>query len=185
MIDFLFQIDKSIFYFFNVTISNPVFDIIMPFITNVRNWLPVYLIGVILMIYHDKKRGVIILVGIILLVIISDQLSSSVLKNLFPRLRPMNDPYNNPIINVLVEHTSTKSFPSSHAVNNFAVAVFLSYYYEKLKKIFYGIAIVIGFSRIYVGAHYPSDVLGGALIGLVLGYLFVILYNKIVEKYFA
>jgi undecaprenyl-diphosphatase len=185
MVDYLYQIDKSIFYFINFTLSNVVFDNFFPFITNLRNWLPIYLIGISLIIYKDKTRAFYIIFGIILLITISDQISSHLLKNFFPRLRPMNDPYNIPIIRILVGKTSTLSFPSSHNFNNFAVAVFLSYYYTSYRIYFYSIAALVGFSRIYVGAHYPSDVLGGAIIGLLIGFMFIIIYNKILEYILA
>ena len=82
-------------------------------------------------------------------------------------------------MNILASCTGSYSFPSSHAVNNFAVAVFFYRLFPKLKWILLGSAALIALSRPYVGVHYPSDILFGALLGVLIGYLFSIFAMKI------
>lgn len=176
MSDFFYQIDVSIFYFINHTLSNSFFDKIFPFLTDVKNWYLVYLIFFLYLIIYGKNYGRITAFLTILMILFSDQLSSYFLKNLLERIRPCNVLGN---VNLLVTCTQSFSFPSSHAVNNFAAAVYFSNLYPKFKIWFYTIAILIAFSRPYVGVHYPSDVLGGALIGSLIGYIFALLFFKI------
>jgi len=172
MIDFLYSIDVSLFYFINHTLSNPLFDKFFPFITEVKNWYLVYAIFWLILVIKGGKRGRIAAVGILLLITASDQISSSLIKNLVERIRPCNAL---PDVNILAGCTSSFSFPSSHAVNNFAFAVFFSKLYPRFKVSFYIIAVLTAFSRPYVGVHYPSDIIAGALIGSLIGYLFGIL----------
>lgn len=172
MIDFLYSVDVSVFYFINHTIANPLFDKFFPFITDVKNWLLVYIIFWLILMIKGGKKGRIAAIGILILIAVSDQISSNLLKNFFERIRPCNAL---PDVRILVGCTSSFSFPSSHAVNNFAFAVFFSIIYPRHKIPFYLIAFLLAFSRPYVGVHYPSDIIGGALIGSLIGYLFGIL----------
>ena len=71
--------------------------------------------------------------------------------------------------------------PSAHASNTFAVAIFLSYYFRKFGPLFYGIAFLVGYSRVYLGVHYPFDILVGIINGSILGVLFIFLSNKIIS----
>ena len=169
MIDFLYQIDLKLFYFINGTLANPFFDKIFPFLTNLNNWFLVYLIFFLYLIIHGKKLDRITIFATIVMITVSDQLSSHLLKNLFERIRPCNVLEN---VNLLVTCTESYSFPSSHAVNNFAAAVLFSKIYPKFKIWFFTIATLIAFSRPYVGVHYPSDVIGGAFIGSLIGVIF-------------
>ena len=116
---------------------------------------------------------------IILLIIASDQLSSNFLKNVFDRLRPCNTLEN---INVLIHCSKSYSFPSSHAVNNFAVAYYFYRLFPNLKWILFIVASLIALSRPYVGVHYPLDIIFGAFIGILIGYLFAEI-TLILNKY--
>jgi undecaprenyl-diphosphatase len=176
MTDFLYSIDLTVFYFINHTISNPIFDKFFPFITNPQNWLITGIIFWFILFIKGGRIGKIAAITIIFLIVISDQISSQFLKHLFGRIRPNNALTD---VHLLVRNTKSFSFPSSHAVNNFAVATFLSRIYPNLKWIFFTIASLVAFSRPYVGVHYPSDIIAGALIGAGLGYIFAIIARRI------
>lgn len=176
MSDVLYQIDLSIFYFINHTLSTPILDKFFAFITEVKHWYIAYIILFFITIFKGGKIGKISAVGMILLVIISDQVSSTFLKDLFQRIRPCNAL---PDVNLLVGCTGSFSFPSSHAVNNFAAAIYFGKIFPKIRWILFSIAFLMAFSRPYVGVHYPSDVIGGGLIGALLGYLFALIVIRI------
>ncbi|MFI5253029.1 MAG: phosphatase PAP2 family protein [Bacteroidota bacterium] len=139
----------------------------------------------ILLIFCGKKGRIIALLLIPLLTL-SDQVSSSIIKNLIQRSRPCWDENGIPIVpglRLLVDCGGGYSFPSSHAVNNFGVATFLSYYYRKSLFAFISIAGLIAFTRLYVGVHYPSDAIGGAGIGVTIAFGFIAFWNLVEKKY--
>lgn len=176
MADALYQIDVVLFYFFNNTISNPLFDKFFVFITDVKNWYLTYLILLLISFFKGGRIGKIAALMTILLVATSDQISSNLLKNLFERVRPCNVL---PDVNILVGCTSSFSFPSSHAVNNFAAALYFGKIFPRIKWILLATALIVAVSRPYVGVHYPSDAFGGAVVGAIIGYLFALLVIKI------
>jgi len=176
MTDFLYQIDVNLFYFINHTLSNPLFDKLLPFITDVKNWYIAYIILFFICVIKGERIGRIAAIGMILLIITTDQLSSFFLKNLFARIRPCNILQN---VNILVTCTNSYSFPSSHAVNNFGAAIFFTMIFPKIKWPLFIVAFLIAFSRPYVGVHYPSDVFGGGLIGMGFGYVYALIVLKI------
>jgi len=169
MLDFLYRIDLDIFYFINHTLANPLFDKFFPFVTEVKNWYIAYLILFLILIIKGGRIGRIAALLLILLIITTDQFSSFFFKNLVHRIRPCNAL---PDVRLLVGSTQSFSFPSSHGVNNFAVATYFYRIFPKLKWPLFIVATLMAFSRPYVGVHYPSDVIGGALIGVVFGYIF-------------
>ncbi len=165
MIEFLYSIDKAVFFFINHTISNPVLDWLMPFLTDLNKHKPTIVIAVLLWLWlmvRGGKTGRTAGILLVLSIIVSDQFSSSVLKNLVGRLRPCHVLHG---VRLLVDCGSGYSFPSSHAVNNFAGATILSHYYRKYAWGWFSLASLIALSRPYIGVHYPSDIVGGALIG--------------------
>jgi len=179
LIHFLINIDIVLFYFLNSTIANPVFDFIMPIITKQQNWYIIYFGLILFLVIKYKQKGLIIVLALLIAVGISDFISSQVIKEAVGRLRPCRTLAN---IHLLVPCGAGKSFPSSHAVNNFSLATVLAYNFRKYSWIFYSIATLIAFSRISVGAHYPFDVICGALIGAVIGYLIALLFFKYLFK---
>jgi undecaprenyl-diphosphatase len=182
MIEYITNIDIFLFRFLNSGIANPVFDIVMPFITNLKYWYPVYIILIVGLLWKGGKRGRICVLALLITITVSDQLSSSIIKELVGRLRPchiLSD------VRLLVPCGGGKSFPSSHAVNNFAAAVVLFYYYRKYTWLYFSLAGLVAFSRIYVGVHYPMDVLGGAFIGSAVAVIMIYIIEsmkKIIEK---
>ncbi len=176
MIDILYQIDLAVLYFLNHTITNPIIDKFFIFITDVKNWYLTYLVLFLILFFKGGRIGKLSAGFMILLIITSDQFSSHFLKNLVERIRPCNVL---PDVRTLLGCSGTFSFPSSHAVNNFAAAAFFSKIFPKYKWILYSTAFFVAISRPYLGLHYPSDTFGGAIIGIVLGYLFALLVLKI------
>lgn len=171
MIEQLLSIDKSIFLFINVFCSNAVFDLFFTTITEAKFWIIPALIGAVIFIKIERKKAIIILGLAILTVAITDPVSSQLLKPLFDRHRPCHPVFFIQGGNFLCGMKYSLSFPSSHAMNIFAQATLLSRFYPKKATIFYCFALLIGISRIYVGVHYPSDIIGGAIFGIIIAYL--------------
>ena len=169
MVKTLVDIDKSLMIFLNKTISNSLFDILMPIITN-QNFLTI--IGVILIIYlgyFGEKKGKITLVVLFFAAGISDAICAQIIKPWVGRIRPSHEFID--YINLIVPKGGKWSFPSNHAANSFAFATVLSYFYEKNKIILFWIASLIAFSRVYVGVHYPMDIFFGGLIGYTISWV--------------
>lgn len=179
MIDFLYSIDLAIFYFFNHTLSIGFLDKFFSIITNVNNWYITYVILLGVSFVKGGRKGKLAVLGVLLLIVVTDQTGYRLLKEYFARPRPCNA-----LTDVLTPLgcTGSYSFPSNHALNNFAAAMFFYRLFPKLKWVLFIGAVLISISRVYLGLHYPSDIFGGAVIGLAFGYLFssVVLY---LEKY--
>jgi undecaprenyl-diphosphatase len=139
-----------------------------------------------LLFLKGGKKGRVAALLLIPLIALSDQFSSTVIKNIVQRPRPCHTVNGMKIlqdVRELVPCGSGFSFPSSHAVNSFAAATFLTHFYRKWSRIFYSYAIVIGFSRISVGVHYPSDVIGGAVIGSSGALVFLYCWGVLERRY--
>lgn len=142
-------------------------DPIMKVITGVPVWIPLYVIVSYFVIRKYKRDGIFCVLAIILCVVITDQMSS-VIKHIFERPRPCNAL---PLVHILENCGGGKSFTSNHASNVFGFAMLTSLLFRKKS---YSIwifiwAAVVSYSRIYVGKHYPLDVMGGAIFGIYVG----------------
>ena len=174
------SIDTQIFIILNQYIANPFLDVVMPVITNLNHWrIPIVIIWIYLMI-RGGRRGRVAALLLIPVLALSDQMSSSVLKPLFERVRPCHVLDH---VRLLVGCGGKLSFPSSHATNISAVTILFGYFYRKGTIWFISIAVLVGFSRIYVGVHYPGDVLFGFMVGSSLSILIIFLYKKITLKF--
>lgn len=184
MMKALLDLDRYLFEFFNSRLSNPFFDSIMPVVRNADTWLPLYLFLLVLIIVNFKKSGWIILFAV-LTVILTDALSSHLIKNLIFRIRPCGDPSMIGHVRFLVIYCpQSSSFTSSHATNHFGFATIMAgCLYPYLKRwVYVGFfwAALISFAQIYVGVHYPIDVLAGTIVGILSGWLMAKLFKKIV-----
>lgn len=169
MLETLLNIDKKIFTFLNSSIANPIFDVFFPIITNQDIWIIPILIGVIILSIKGGTKGRIASIVLIIGIILADYSSAQIFKPYFQRLRPSHDILEE--IRLLVPKGGKYGFVSSHAANIYVSATILSYFYSKRKKLFFTIAALVAFSRVYVGVHYPADILFGGLLGYGLGWI--------------
>ena len=144
-------------------------DPIMSALTEYGPWkIPLLALVGALFLLLKRRRGAIGLVILALTIAASDQLSSHVLKPMFRRVRPASTLHDTlPIFGI----RHSWSFPSSHAANFFAAAPVTAAVFPGVTVFAYAYATAVCLSRVYVGDHYPSDVLGGAILGLTLGFL--------------
>lgn len=180
MLDWLVEIDSSIFVLLNSGIANPVFDIIMPIATNHWFLRGVFAVIVLGLLIFGKKQGRIAAIACIITVALADQLSAQLIKPLVGRIRPCHTIQP---LHLLVNCSQGLSFPSSHAANSVAMAVYLSYQYPKAMWYLVGFAALVSFSRIAVGVHYPFDVLVGAVVGVFSGVLVVLTHRWLSNRY--
>ena len=175
--DTLLYIDRQLFHFLNQGLRNPLFDIVLPFVTDL-NRKPLALVLVVLLwlllLVRGGKNGRIAALLLVPTIVLSDQLNSSWLKYIIERARPCHELLD---VRLLVGCGSGFSFPSSHAVNSFAAALILSYFLPRWTWAFFIFAGVVAFSRIYVGVHYPSDVLAGAILGMAIAGAIIVLFG--------
>ncbi len=172
MLEWLLTLDRSVFLFINRGLANPVTDLIMPVITN-DNFLRVLFVLLILAAAtFGRKRFVWIILFSIVVVTLTDQSSASLFKPLIGRLRPCKLME----VHLLVSCGSGFSFPSSHAANLFGQALFWGLLFRKYLWPGIIFAFLVGLSRIFVGVHYPLDVIGGMILGAIQGALLAWLY---------
>ncbi len=169
MAGFFYSIDLTVFYFINHSLSSGFADKFFSIITNVNNWYIAYIILLGISFFKGGTRGKIAAIGVILLIVVTDQTGGHLLKDLIQRVRPCNA-LNDAI--TPLGCTGSYSFPSNHAFNNFAAATFYYRLFPKLKWVLFITASLIALSRVYLGLHYPSDILGGAVLGVIFGYAF-------------
>lgn len=168
--------DKALFSNINGKWTNPLFDNIMPWVRTSNNWVPLYIVLLVLIIYRWKKNAWKWVLLAAINVGLTDQISSSIFKPLFHRLRPCADPEIMYQSRLLLDHCSGGfSFTSSHAANHFGIAIFIVITLQPILKnyrfLFLIWATLIAYAQVYVGVHYPMDILFGSMIGVIVGYV--------------
>jgi len=186
MVDQLVHYDKELFLFLN-NLGTAQWDGFWLFMTNKWSSIPLYaLLGFFTYRAFGLKRLLMTMVAIALLILVTDQLANF-FKYGVQRLRPCHDPTINGLMRLVKASCGGKfGYFSAHAANSFAVAIFFTFILRSKYK-FIGIflivwALVVAYSRIYIGVHFPLDVITGILIGTFLGGLFLQLFSKLVSK---
>ena len=180
MLETLAELDRSLFLFFNVSLANPVTDFIMPIVTS-DNLLRVgYALAMVLILWKgDARLRWLVLVSILVLTL-TDLLSAGLFKPMIGRLRPCHVLDN---INLLVGCGGGKAMPSSHAANSFGQAILFGLLYVRVRWWLVGVATLIAVSRVFVGVHYPADIVAGAILGALVALIFVVLYGRLAASH--
>lgn len=181
MIEFISQLDTDILLWLNGN-HNQFWDDVMWFATGKFTWLPFYMILTFLLIWKYKKDSILMILLIALLITISDQLASGIFKPLFERLRPSHNPYLVGKLHLVNNYRGGRfGFISSHAANVFSLAFYLTLVArDRLKWIPLVLipwAIFVSVSRVYLGVHYPADIIVPAILSLPLAWIVARIYK--------
>jgi len=198
MIEILDSVDKDILIFLN-GFHNPFMDTMMWYISSAPFWIPFY-IGLLFLLFRkgwskttsvNVKNIGFIIVSISVAILLADQISSGFFKPFFARFRPSHSPELEGMVHLLIDPNGQiykggmYGFVSSHAANSFAIAWFMACI-MKSKNIWILMIVwasVVSYSRIYLGVHFPGDILGGTIIGILSGYTAAKLYFYLSQKW--
>lgn len=176
MMNQLLTYDQHLFKIINQQWSNVFFDWLMPWLRNSEMWYPLYLFLILFVLINFKQTGWWWLLFAISTIVLCDFVSSKIIKENIIRLRPCNEPGIASWVHILVGYRpQSSSFTSSHATNHFGMAMFfyltLKERFDKWPVVFFFWAFSISFAQVYVGVHYPLDIICGGIIGILIGYL--------------
>lgn len=176
----LIQWDIKLFEWINSGLSNGVFDMLLPWVREPLFWMPLYIFIIAFVFFNYGIKAYWFVVFFILTVSTSDMISAKLIKKNVQRVRPCNTEY----VHVVerVKCGSGFSFTSNHASNHFAMATFLiltlGRYFKKIKVWCWSWAGIVGLAQIYVGVHFPLDIIGGAILGILVGKIWYMLFEK-------
>lgn len=175
--------DTQLFLKMNTEWTNPLLDSIYPWYREANAWVPLYLFLIVFAIMNFKEKALPWILFAVLTATLTDQLSSSFIKKLIERPRPCREELLMGQVRLILNNCSGGySFPSSHATNHFGFAMFLFLTLRPIMKkwgyVFFIWAATIAYGQVYVGVHYPLDILAGALLGCLIGYLTGTYFNK-------
>jgi undecaprenyl-diphosphatase len=180
LVSFLYSIDVAVFRWINESWSNSYLDSFFSFITDIRHFYLVIIPLIIYWVIWGGSKGRWLSLSLFVGLLLSDQISAHVLKQLVERSRPCNVL---PGVLTPVGPSNSFSFPSSHAANMGSSMFLLSMAFRPWTPLFVVIGLLVGLSRIYLGLHYPSDVLSGYALGLLLGYIVWWAVEKLKAKF--
>lgn len=168
-------------------LHNEILDFIMPWLRNPYVWAPVYGYILYFMWTRFRWKGIYWCLAFIITFGICDIVSASYLKPFFDRLRPCQDPLLHSFIRDLVACGSGRSFPSAHASNHFGLSFFILFTIGKKYRMAGWLALLWAFSvcfaQVYVGVHYPMDILGGAVLGFCVGWVVATIFNRNIQLF--
>lgn len=173
MIGTLTELDTSLLIWIHTHVQNGFFDWLMPIAREKWTWLPLYVLLLAFLLMNFGKRGALWILLLVFTIALTDTVSSKVIKYEVKRLRPCHTEQVAPQLNQLVSCGGYYSFTSSHAANHFAMATFLwmtlGLLIRKWRWLFFFWAGLIAFAQVYVGVHFPLDVIAGGLLGICIG----------------
>lgn len=173
--EYLLELDRGLFNLLNGILRADWLDAVAPYLRTPETWIPLYLFLIVFIIYRLRKLGFLIVLVAGMTVGLADYTSSSIVKPTVERLRPCKDPIVNQYAVLLISCGSGYSFTSSHATNHFCLAVFLllvcGNIFGRWRWLLLAWAALVSYAQIYVGVHFPLDILGGALLGSGLAWL--------------
>ena len=180
MIETLSSWDTELFLFLN-QLHWAWLDPVVMFLTRTEAWIPLFVFLIYLIVRDHRKESWIVFLGIIITVVLADQITSSFMKPFFHRLRPSHEPALQALIHIVDGYRGgIHGFASSHAANTTGVAFFLFLLFREKYRLAWLIfiwAFIMSYSRIYLGVHYPGDVIVGALVGAGCSYMAFGLYK--------
>lgn len=185
-LDYIINLDRELLYAIN-GFSCKAADYFMLLVTNKWSGIPIYIFAVFYLIYKNNTKAALFMIGAVILTFaLTDRLAVILFKETFERLRPTHDPITSEVINILEGKGGLYGFISNHAANCFGFAYITS---KLIRKRWYTIPIfiwatLVGYSRIYVGKHFPADVVCGALFGVLVAFMVYKLYIWLNNKYF-
>ncbi|AWH84897.1 phosphatase PAP2 family protein [Flavobacterium album] len=185
MLEYLQQLDRDVFVYLN-SLGSETFDPLWEVITKQVSWIPIFAIILYLAFKRLGWRHALLVVGMVALLLILTDQATNLIKNSVQRLRPGNNPELEGLIRA-IQRRHSFSFISGHASNSMAVAFFLYrvlHPYIKYMGFFFLWPLIFAYSRIYLGLHYPGDILMGYLFGLFTGWLVLRLYVYLRDRYF-
>lgn len=177
------QLDTELLLFIN-GINSPFGDYFFSMYTDILIWVPMYIMILYTIFKKHGMRGFWILLALVLVITLCDQISSSLIKPTVARLRPTREPSLEGLLHIVNGYRGGKfGFISSHAANSFGLAAFSGLLFRRPGyTIFIFLwAIINSYSRMYLGVHYPGDIVGGTILGLLAGWSVYLLYAKIIR----